>query len=92
MSYNRYNILNKNTHFPPFVDLKKSQTDKYVEWKDGDRYDKYSNYYYQDPSYSFLIGYANPKYLCEWDIPIGEIIRIPFPLDRVLDEYEQTVM
>jgi hypothetical protein len=37
--------------------------------------------------YDWLILYANPDYLIEFDIPDGTIIRIPFPLERALSEY-----
>ncbi len=89
MRYNRYETI--KDRFPKFVKLKKNSTDKHVEWKEGDRLDLLSYKYYDSVDYFFLILYANPEYLSEWDIPHDTIIRIPYPLERVLDEYENNI-
>lgn len=89
MTYNRYETLKGN--FPKFIKITERTTDKYVEWKNGNRMDILSYKYYNSVDYYFLILYANPKFLCEWDIPQGEIIRIPYPLDKVLKEYEDNI-
>lgn len=90
--YDRYEFLKKGSQYKmmPFVEISKSNTDKYIEWNSNfNRLDKLSNKYYGNPFYDFFILYGNPEFLSEWDIPDGTIIRIPFPLDRVKEEYEK---
>ena len=90
--YSRYNILKNNdgtTDIMPFINLPINQSDKYEFWVLGkSRMDKLSQKYYNNPFYDFLILYANKKYLNEFDIPDNELIRIPFPLNKVIADYE----
>jgi hypothetical protein len=89
--YNRYQILeNSNGTFSPmpFVYLPLNQSDKYENWNvQFYRLDKLSEKYYGSPFYDFFILYAN-GYLSEFDIPDGQLIRIPFPLAKVKSDYE----
>jgi hypothetical protein len=90
--YNRYSILKKDdgtTEIMPFVDLPKNVGDKFENWNvNFSRLDKLSQKYYGNPFFDFLILYANPQYLNEFDIPDGTLIRIPFPLAKVKSDYE----
>jgi hypothetical protein len=89
--YNRYSILvnsNGTTDLMPFVVLPVNQSDKYINWNtEFNRLDKLSQTYYNNPFYDFLILYAN-GYMSEFDIPDGQLIRIPFPLSKVKNDYE----
>ena len=76
----------------PFVSISTLPSDKYVEWNVGkSRMDKLSQTYYGSPFYDWLILYANPQFISEFDIPDGVIIRIPFPLDDAKSEYESKI-
>jgi hypothetical protein len=90
--YNRYAILTNSdgtTDLMPFVVLPVNPSDKYETWNtEYSRLDKLSQKYYGNPFYDFLILYANPGYTTEFDIPDGELIRIPFPLAKVKSDYE----
>jgi hypothetical protein len=90
--YNRYEILKNNDgtmDMMPFVNIPTNSTDKYEEWITGkSRMDKLSNKYYNTPFFDFLILYANPLYISEWEIPDSAIIRIPFPLSKAKNDYE----
>ena len=90
--YNRYAILTNNngtTDSMPFVTLPESPSDKYETWNtEFMRLDKLSLKYYGNPFYDFLILYANPGFTTEFDIPDGQLIRIPFPLAKVKGDYE----
>lgn len=92
MKYDKYELLSDNNgglKQPPYIKLPINDTDKYVEWRTGkSRMDLLSNMYYGSPIFGFFILYANPKYLYEWDIPNGSIIRIPFPFEKVKQDYE----
>jgi hypothetical protein len=90
--YDRYYLLKKegdDMEPMPFVKIPESQSDKYERWNAGSsRLDLLSNKYYGSPFYDFFILLANPNYLNEWEIPDDEVIRIPFPIQKVKIEYE----
>jgi len=93
--YNRYAQLiksNGTTDLMPFVNLPINQSDKYETWNTQySRLDKLSQKYYGNPFYDFLILYANPSFVTEWDIPDGYLIRVPFPLQKVKADYENAL-
>lgn len=90
--YDRYAILQNDdgtTESMPFVELPVNQSDKFEYWNtEFSRLDKLSQKYYGNPFYDFLILYANPAFLSEFDIPDNALIRIPFPLNKVKADYE----
>jgi len=90
--YDRYKYLKEpdgGLEPMPFVRISESESDKYEFWKLGlSKLPNLSKKYYGSPFYDFLILYANPQYLNEFDIPDGATIRIPFPLSRAKAEYE----
>ncbi len=92
VDYNRYAILKNGdgtTDSMPFVSLPVNPSDKFENWNFGfSRLDKLSQKYYGNPFYDFLILYANPQYVSEFDIPDGVTIRIPFPLGKARADYE----
>lgn len=90
--YDRYAILKNDdgtVSSMPFVDLPINASDKYEYWNtEFSRLDKLSQKYYGNPFYDFLILYANNIYMTEFDILDGALIRIPFPLSKVKNDYE----
>lgn len=52
-------------------------------WKLGDRFYKLADQYYQDPSLWWIIAWYN-KRPTESHVQIGQILRIPLPLDKIL--------
>lgn len=93
--YDRYALV-KNTDGTidqmPFIKIAASTGDKYIKWNNGkSRLDKISLQYYGHPQYDWLILYANPDWISEFDIPDNATIRIPFPLDRALGQYQETL-
>jgi len=93
--YNRYSILrnvNRPPDMMPFVKLPENPSDKYEVWNYGfSRMDKISLKYYGNPFYDFLILMANPQYRSEFDIEDNTTIRIPFPLKKVVADYESII-
>lgn len=93
--YSRYQNLKKESGYQeqmPLVQISISGSDKYELWKENkSRYDILSLKYYGNPFYDFLIHYANPNYISQFDIPSNELIRIPFPLERAIGEYESSL-
>jgi len=90
--YDRYQMLKNNdgsVNMMPFVEIPKQDSDKYDYWNlSFSRLDKLSQKYYGNPFYDFLILFANPEFISEFDIPDDTLIRIPFPLESTLDLYE----
>ena len=94
--YKRYSILKNSdgtTDMMPFVPLPVRASDKYEYWNTNfSRLDKLAQKYYGNPFYDFLILYANPSYVNEFDIPDNALIRIPFPLIQVKSDYETKLL
>lgn len=95
IDYDRYSLL-KNpkgiTSVMPFVKIPVNLSDKYETWNVGfSRMDRLSVKYYGNPFYDFLILLSNPQFSSEFDIEDGAIIRIPFPLSKVIVDYELAI-
>ena len=71
----------------PSIDIDSRQTDKWVLYdKNITRAERMAGDYYEDETLWKLIMWGNPDYECEFDIPAGTRIRIPWPKSEVLDE------
>jgi len=77
---------------PGFI-LRPKGTDKRTVYRQGQtRLDVLSQNYYGSPYYGFFILMANPQFGgLEWNIPDGEIIRIPFPFKETIEQYLREV-
>ncbi len=62
-------------------------TDIIDSLKYGERVDNKAQKFYGDPTLSWVIMLANPEWENEWVIPFGTELRIPFPLQRVFDNW-----
>ena len=69
----------------PFFKIDESDDDVYIEWNVGNRLDKLAYTYYQNAALGKFILLANPNYLSEGDIDIGDILRIPMPKENMFD-------
>lgn len=91
----RYNnfIKNGKCEFVPFIPIIKQDSDYYVIYNpDEKRMDALSYQYYQNPNYGWIILQANAEYgSMEFSIPKGTIIRIPYPIENVLEKYNIAV-
>ena len=89
---NRYSkfIVNNQSISVPFVKLPEKGTDIFVTYKIGkSRLDKISDDKYGVPYFGYLIMLANPQYGgLEWNIPDNALLRVPFPLDQSLKDYD----
>jgi hypothetical protein len=95
-TYNRYKsfILGDGTvKEVPFIKIEKRPTDRYTYWdKMTSRMDLISYQYYGNPNYGWLILQANPSLpSLEFMIDQGEQIRVPFPLDLAISQYENDI-
>ena len=95
MSYDRYTKfrVNGDTIFPPFVKIAAKESDYFEIYEKGKtRLDILSYQYYNDPDYAWLIMQANPEYgAIEFLIPDKAQIRIPYPLNATLAQYETDI-
>lgn len=88
--FDRYELVRKNGTIDqlPFIKIPRARSDIFVEFRVGiDRYEKLAHQKYGNPFFDFLIMYANPEYISEYDIPDGSLIRIPYPLERAKNAY-----
>ena len=77
----------------PGVVISNRDSDKFMLYNyDKMRLDNIAAEIYGDDLYNWLILLANPEYPLEFDIPNNTVIRVPFPLNDVLTEYEQKVI
>ena len=95
MNYNRYKSFISNGKFKkvPFIKIPVRNTDCYTYYEAGKtRLDLLSYQYYDDPNYGWLILQANPSYgSLEFKIENTSKIRIPYPLDIVIQGYEEDI-
>lgn len=76
----------------PFISLSEKKTDEIIQTNEETRFDKLSQKYYGNGKHGFLILQANPSYGgLEFDIPKGVNIRIPFPLETTIREYQSKI-
>lgn len=91
----RYNnfIMNGKCEFVPFIPIIKQKSDVY-EYYDPNlkRLDALSYQYYGNANYGWLILQANPEYgSLEFSIPKDSVLRIPYPLENALEEYNMAI-
>lgn len=77
----------------PFIPIPNRDTDYYETYEVGrTRLDILSYKYYKSPDYAWLIMQANPHFgSLEYLIPPGAEIRIPYPLEVVLERYDSDI-
>jgi rRNA maturation protein Nop10 len=75
---------------PPFIPIPLSPEDKYEEFRGttATMIDALSEKWYDSSAFSWVIMYANPQYMNEADPEVGDIIRIPYPLETAIEAYE----
>jgi len=76
-----------------FGEIPKKTTDIIEYYKKGiTRLDQLSYQYYNSPDYGWLILQANPQYgALEFNIPDGSELRIPYPLNTSLSDYQKSI-
>jgi len=67
----------------PIRKIKVASTDEFITWKNTNSIDNLADEYYGDITLGWVIMCANPDFWIEADIPVGAIIRIPLPIERV---------
>lgn len=71
-----------------YPEIPYSENDIYVITTDGDRLDNLAYEYYGDATLYWVISTANPKQTYSLLYPvIGTQLRIPFPVDAVIDSF-----
>src|ERR1700676_2836896 len=96
MGLNRYAFLtdiNGNMRNLPKVTISNRDTDKFIIYDSRKmRLDRIAADIYQDDTFSWVILVGNPDFFVEFDIPTGTVIRVPFPLQDALTEYQSKVI
>jgi hypothetical protein len=95
-NYRRYTKFTKEgkSLIVPFIPIPHRDTDYYEIYEIGKtRLDILSNKFYTSPDYAWLIMQANPHLgSLEYLIQAGSEIRIPYPLDVVLSQYDSDIV
>jgi len=89
MSIDFYNLLKVDDKLlsMPGITIKPRLTDKFVNYnKRLTRLDRIAGEIYEDDTLTRIILWANPEYYLEFDIPDNTIIRVPYPLEEVIQE------
>ena len=77
----------------PRISIKNRDTDKYFLYNSNKtRLDRMAADVYGDDSLYGIILEANPEYYIEFDIPNNTPIRIPYPLQEVLQEFQEKII
>lgn len=90
--YDRYLVLKRaKVDVLPSVTLELNDTDYSDVYTLGKtRFDRLSNQYYGNPTYGWLILLANQNLgLTEFEIEDKAELRIPFPLETAIADYER---
>jgi hypothetical protein len=83
---------NGNIRMVPGITISKKNSDYFEIYNTSNRLDLLSSKYYNNPNYEWLILLANPEYgSLEYNIPFNSEIRIPYPLNETLKEYEYKI-
>ena len=91
-NYHKRLILNDEILNMPPMEIDKRPTDLYVQYnKSKTRFDRIAANVYLDDEMAIFIRWANQDYDLEFDIPAGTVIRIPLPLDSVVEEVVQKI-
>jgi hypothetical protein len=89
MSLNRYEFTKKElgklktTKYPAF---KKQPSDRYIISREGDRLDLLAQEFYKDPRHWWVLAEANLLGKGTLSVPGGVQLRIPFPIDDLLNQ------
>lgn len=93
--YNRYKKFSANGEMKlvPFAEIPITANDRYIRYRRGmTRLDIVSAEHYENPNYGWLILQANPSVPpLEYQIPDGTLLRIPYPLDVAIANYENSI-
>ena len=91
----RYDSLSNNGKniTAPFIKLDVKSSDKYILFKEGEtRLDVIADEYWDKPEEGWLIMMANPEFGgLEWGIPDQTVIRVPYPYDTTINEYNRKI-
>lgn len=93
--YDRYEKYRTNSSVKtlPFIKISEKSTDRTYKIKVNSRLDIISNEIYGSPYYGWLILQANPSYGgLETNIPVGALIRVPYPLESTLQEIDKKII
>lgn len=94
-TYDRYSKFRENgtIKIVPFIKISPKESDIIVTYERGvTRLDILSYKYYYNSNYGWLILQANPQYgSMEFLIPDKAELRIPYPLDLTLKQYNTDI-
>ena len=95
VTFDRYSAFREGNSIGivPFGEIPEKNTDIKIIYEKGKmRLDQISYQYYGNSDYAWLIMQANPQYgSLEFNIPDGVELRIPYPLDISINDYQKSI-
>jgi len=90
MALDRYQFTKKDNQSRWLVsrlpNIPEQDSDRFIFSREGDRLDSIANEFYDDPRFWWVIAESNPGLgHGTFSIPPGRQLRIPFPIDNLLD-------
>lgn len=91
--FNMYSnfIDDNNFNTLPFLKIEETPNDSYIEWNVASRLDKLAFTFYNNAAFGKFILLANPEYLSEGDIEVGDVIRIPLPKEYLISAIRNSI-
>ena len=93
MALDRYYYTKKNKvdrfFTSRYPDFPKRATDLYIFSREGDRLDNLANEFYSDPRYWWILAEANNLGKGSFAIGPGIQLRIPLPIDSLLEKLKR---
>lgn len=89
--FKRYTQVTNPTQLYPGIIISERETDLFIEYGTEDKLENVAYKVYEDPSFWWIILLANPEYSMEYEIEPGETLRIPLPLNSVINEIRSQV-
>lgn len=93
-NYDRYNKFRENgtVKIVPFIKIREKSSDLYITYHKYMKLFNLSYKHYSNPNFGWLILQANPSLgSMEYSIPEGSTLRIPYPIETTLKEYEKSI-
>jgi len=91
--FNMYSDYIDDNNFAtlPFLDIPETQDDIFIQWNVGNRLDTLAYTYYNNAALGKFILLANPSFISEGDINVGDILRIPMTKDVMFNAIRNSI-
>ena len=75
----------------PFLKIPETQDDVFIQWTVGSRLDNLAYTYYNNAALGKFILLANPTFISEGDISVGDILRVPMTKEVMFNSIRESI-